>query len=211
MFRRVAVGTALALALLAAFGLGWFLRGESAPSAPPAPTAVLDRFEGALLPVERRFVFAPLEARVVRFEVEPGSTVGDRQRVVLVYCPELEKRILQFRAEVDRLTEQIKALELEAQAAGLAEVDRRRILAELHRARAEREVDVKLGDGFIDGFDADEKNPGYFWLKSPPFQAEFADKGLQWTVLDQDSRKDLIDRTVRPSEPLLRLGARNGP
>jgi hypothetical protein len=211
MFRRVAVGSALVLALLAAFGLGWLLRGGSAPTPPPAPAAAPDRFEGTLLPVERHWVYPPLDARVVRFAVEPGSTVGERERLVLIHCPELEKRILHFRGEVERLNHDIKALDLKAQTAGLPFEERRRILAELARAKAEREVDVGLGDGFVTGMDADEKGPGYFWLKSPPFQAGFADKGFQWTVLDQDSREVFIDRTVGPSEPLLRLGARNGP
>src|SRR5262249_22069261 len=54
-----------------------------------------------------------------------------------------------------------------------------------------------------------EGKPGYFWIKSPSFNNR-GGPGMQWTVLNTDFQENLRGKTVKPSDPILRLGDKEG-
>jgi hypothetical protein len=55
---------------------------------------------------------------------------------------------------------------------------------------------------------------GHFWIKAPEFPPDLVlEPGKEtpkWTVLNADFRENLIGRYVKPSDPLLRLGYKEG-
>src|SRR5262249_54961062 len=80
---RAAMFLRLAMALLAYFNVR--------PGAPPTPPS-RGGFKGLLLPVQRRWVFPPTEARVVRFEVVSGQQVSPGQTLAVLHDSGLQRK-----------------------------------------------------------------------------------------------------------------------
>jgi len=60
----------------------------------------------------------------------------------------------------------------------------------------------------IRAYNLDPQRPGTFFALTPPFDTNLARPfGVsRWTVLNDDRRENLLGRTMRPSEELLRVG-----
>src|SRR5262249_31158365 len=56
--------------------------------------------KGQLLPIDRGYVFTPVEARVDQFLVEPGQMVSKGQPLVRMYDVELERKMVQLQGEI---------------------------------------------------------------------------------------------------------------
>src|SRR5262249_30440616 len=64
----------------------------------------------------------------------------------------------------------------------------------------------------LTSYQADADNPGWFSVRSPEFDPKYVRKREpQWlTINGNDYRSELLDRFVKPSDPLLRLGEISG-
>jgi hypothetical protein len=157
---------------------------------------------GQLLPQERRWIYSPLAGRVVHFapDVQPASPVADNQSLVLMHDVNLESKFRDLQAEIDGLQAEINGLGQQAVAA-VNPVDRAKTQAE--QSTKESQLQRKKGEltSLRQRINAVPENPGYFWLKSP----------LHGTVLNENFRENLTSRMVKPSEPLLRIGDKDGP
>jgi hypothetical protein len=158
--------------------------------------------KGQLLPEVRRWVYSPVEGQVIRFEegVQPGSLVAQGQSLVLLYDVQLEIKLTQLANEIASAQQAIEALAREETAA-TTEADRLRFSAEKKQREFLRNRKIREQAAFRERTGSEEGRPGYFWLKSP----------LTGTVLNSDFRETLTHRTVRPSEPLLRIGDKMKP
>jgi hypothetical protein len=92
--------------------------------------------------------------------------------------------------------------------ARLQQVERARLEGDIKEAQVtmawkQRELDALLGQIQV----ANNGNLAEFWINSPK---EGLPRGHQWTVLNSDFRETLTDRVVKPSDPLLRLGDKDG-
>src|SRR4029077_20879277 len=85
--------------------------------------------------------------------------------------------------------------------------DKLRISSELAQEEATRKAKDQQRAALRSRTHADERNPGYFTLKSPQ-----GGKVLSFDVQGQgqDFREALRGRSVRPSDPLLRIGDHQG-
>src|SRR5262249_33464142 len=74
--------------------------------------------KGQLLPVQRRWVYAPVDGKVVRFAegIEPGTEVAEGQSLALLYDTQLETRVVQLTQEVAAVAHDIEALNKQMQA-----------------------------------------------------------------------------------------------
>ena len=153
--------------------------------------------KGQLLPEQRRWIYAPVEGQVVRFEegVVPGGQVVENQSLVLLYDVQLETKLTQLTQEVGAAQQDVDALTKQLGTA-TTEADRLRFSADKKQKEAVR--DRKFGElrTLKARTHAEEGRPGHFWLKAP----------CSGTVLNWDFREMLTNRQVKPSEPLLRLG-----
>jgi hypothetical protein len=156
---------------------------------------------GQLLPRERRWLYAPVEGQVVRFEpgVRPGSLVSENQAVVLLYDVQLELKLLHLANDVARAREDVAALAVQ-QTTARTEAERVGLGAEKQQREFVRQRKLAELNALRERTGADESRPGYFWLRTP----------LGGTVLNSDFRERLTNRTVPPSEPLLRIGDKGG-
>lgn len=153
---------------------------------------------GQLLPRERRWVYAPVEAQVIQFEqgVQPGNVVMNRQALMLLYDTQLELKLVQLNLEIAGTEQEITAMARQ-QAAAASELDRLRFSTEKKRLEFTRDRKNAERQALRVRTNADESRPGYFWLKAP----------LEGAILSWDFREKLSQRVVKPSDPLLRIGA----
>jgi hypothetical protein len=156
--------------------------------------------KGQLLPVERRWIYSPVEGQVVRFEqgVAPGSQVVQDQALMLMHDLQLEARIMQLNAEIQAAQSDMDAIAKMFNAAA-NETDRLRLSGDRRQKEALRDryfVELRT---LRERTNSERGKAGHFWLKSP----------INGTVLSWDFRENLTNRLVKPSEPLLRIGDKN--
>jgi hypothetical protein len=152
---------------------------------------------GKLLPEERRWIYAPVEGQVIRFEegVQPGSLIAENQSLILMYDVQLEIRLVQLANDIGAAQQAVEALARQ-EAEATTEPDRLRLSAEKKQKEFFRDRKILERQALHDRTHADESRPGYFWIQSP----------LTGTLLNSEFREDLANRSVKPSEPLLRIG-----
>ena len=157
---------------------------------------------GQLLPEVRRWVYAPVEGQVVRFEegVQPGRPVAEGQPLALLYDVQLELKLGELAGEIAGAQQAVEALaRQEAEAA--TEAERLRFSAEKKQKEYLRDRKALESKALRERVHADDSRPGHFWLKAP----------LAGTLLNGDFRENLCNRLVKPSEPLLRIGDKARP
>jgi hypothetical protein len=152
---------------------------------------------GQLLPRERRWLYSPVPGQIVRFEpgVQPGSAVAEGQALILMDDTQLELKLVQLTHEIAAARGEIAALAVE-QNTTRNEADRAGFAAEKRQKEFVRDRKLAELRALRERTHADEARPGHFWLTAP----------LTGTVLDWDFQEKLTHRSVRPSDPLLRIG-----
>lgn len=152
---------------------------------------------GQLLPEERHWIYSPVEGQVLRFEegVRPGAHVIENQALVLLYDVKLEMTITGLTSEIAAAQQAIDAL-LRQENGSASESERLRLSAERRQKEFLRDRKTRELAALKERTGADEAKPGTFWLRSP----------CAGTVLNSDFRETLTHRSIKPSEPLLRIG-----
>jgi multidrug efflux pump subunit AcrA (membrane-fusion protein) len=157
--------------------------------------------KGQLLPKERNYIFSPVEAKVVEFKVKPGQDVLADDPLVSMHDVNLERQMVQILGEMNAARNDAKSLEAELQR--VREEDRLKTTAE----KQAKEHTALLKEQQLEairsrrGVKGDPKHAGYFDLTSP----------LNGTVLNSNFLEEFTNRTVKPNEPILRLGNKEGP
>jgi hypothetical protein len=163
---------------------------------------------GQLLPIERAKVFAPHPGHVRQFLVEPNSSFGVGQSLVLMEDQELGSGL-------NKLTEEINSLEsmelaLRSQPSQ-NESERLKRNTEIVKTKAQRDAKLQERRALIRINNCIENRPGWFYVTAPPFSSKrAAAQAPQWTVLDADFRENLTNKYVKPTDPILRLGDARG-
>jgi hypothetical protein len=161
---------------------------------------------GQLLPKERRWLFSPVDAEVVRLDVPEDRVVRADQALMLLYFDApLQQKLVQLQAEIEGIDKTITALDAEF-AVAASPGERLKISTDKTREVANRQLKglelLTLRRQTQAQWLPQEARPGwYFWLRSP----------LNGTVLTSDYQENLTNRYVKPAEPLLRVGNTAGP
>ncbi|MFN4258699.1 MAG: hypothetical protein ACK4RK_05345 [Gemmataceae bacterium] len=154
--------------------------------------------KGQLLPTDRQWTYSPSQGQVRAFVpgVEPGALVQEGMPLAEMFDPQLQYELI-------TLDNQIKAAREEA-----AELWRQHSLAPpsekpsiyiqyvnkdaIAKGKARERDALLVRTHSLPG----EKDRGRFYLKSP----------MTGTILNFDFRETLTNRTVKPSDPLIRIG-----
>ncbi len=165
---------------------------------------------GNFLPETRRWIYSPAQAHVARFEVEPGDIVHEDHNLILMYDLSLHRDLVRLSKEIDAAQQTLYALD--QQAVSASPTDRIKIDADRATQKATIDAKTRERDALIRRTNSDPGRPGYFWIRSPEFPPglEQKDEPPQWTILNSDFRENLTDREVKPSDPLLRVGYKDG-
>lgn len=175
---------------------------------------------GQIVPSVRRSMYTKTSGTVEEFTVGPGDIVPEGHDLARLHDNELAK-------ELRRLDQEFINAEREAVAASQAYKDEKnpveKARLQTQKERAERVRDAKFAEreALIERTNADRHNFGYFFLRAPEFNHEelalFSPSLTEgrnyrtWTVLNGSFREEWTNRGVNPSEPILRLGAKDGP
>jgi biotin carboxyl carrier protein len=155
--------------------------------------------KGQLLPKDRRYIFAPVEGKVVEFRVKPGQDVVKNDPLVLMYDTELEKKMMQLQGEID--TAQIKAAALGLQWDGAKSEERLKISVDKLSEESVAATKRQELEAIRQRVNAEPNKNGAFLLQSP----------ITGTVLNANFEEELTGRAVKPNEPILRVGDKKGP
>ncbi len=176
------------------------------------PSPLKMEAKGQLEPVEIGLVYPDHEGQLrdlikqtpgVNVQLDPGAKVGemysdelaDKYRQVLLDIAIREARIDAFRtADQTRFSENDRASQLRQDFEDKAF---------LQRQTAYRRVMEKM-------YSLDPDRPGVFLAKTPEFDRARVPAGAKWTPLNADNREQMLNRTLRKSEPILRLGYYEG-
>ena len=165
--------------------------------------------KGQFLPEQVKQVYAPHDGEIIKILVKPGETVEPgKTPLVELYSPELREQ--QGKLETDKATAQFTIIQVNDE---LKRPDANRLQALEKLAQAEgtyRSSSEMLGD-MIRRYNLSGNQRGLFTTIAPKTDLIRGVDPGRWTVLNDDNRSQLIRKTVRPNEPLLKLGATNGP
>jgi hypothetical protein len=154
--------------------------------------------KGQLLPEVRRYIYSPVEATVEKFPegIDHGTTVSENQPLVLMYDLKLRKDMEQLQGEIASAQHESEAKDLLMNQSNLSQSDRARYKIERDTMLATKEQKERQLRAWKARATAEDLPPGYFWIKSP----------MDGKILNWSFRENLINKEVRPSEPILRIG-----
>ena len=198
---------AISIAVLLALIIGVM---AAPPSTLPPLTGAELRMEakGQMLPEEIAKVFPPREGTVLEIakpgtKLKPGEVVASlfSQQLTEEYGKAVRERE-EAKIEVDVADDQLVRPDASDTEKRDARSIRTKALAKMQAAQKdtlnmEREYNIDTG-----------KRPGNFRALAPPFGPLAT--GATWSVLNDDRRETLLNRTVRPNEELLRVGNLEG-
>jgi multidrug efflux pump subunit AcrA (membrane-fusion protein) len=153
--------------------------------------------KGQLLPKDRRYIYAPVEGRVVRFEVNPGQNVEKDDPLVYMYDPQLATKMITLQSDMAAAKAEADAIQFELnRGANLTPQERQQKSAELKaKQNTARFKDEELSE-ICKRVNGERSKPGYFLIQSP----------IRGTVLNGSFKEELTDQTVKPNQPILRVG-----
>jgi len=157
--------------------------------------------KGQLLPTERRWIFSPVPGQVVDFApgMEPGSGVTRDMNLVQMRDIELENNLIKLRAEISGAEQKIGALNQKISSRDTPENERLSAIAEKRGEEVVLERKTSEQRLLRERVHADPNQRGVFWLRAP----------IDGTLLSWDFKETLKGRPVKPSDPLLRVGAKD--
>ncbi len=167
---------------------------------------------GQLLTQVRKVMYSPVPGTVIKFDTFPGEVFEGQRKLATLFDRELEDKIRGLMTERDNAHNE--AIEAEhASKESQNPNERSGLQAKATQQRFLEGVKAKQLGQLLTTANADPQSPGTFFLKAPAFTPEEAAVlgRREWTVLSGDFKNELTGKAVKPSEPLLRLGAKDGP
>ncbi len=167
--------------------------------------------KGQLLPVERLPIYSPRQGYIRRIHVDPGVKFGRGQVLMELYDTELQQQILAVAKEEALATARLQALEQQLANPTLSQ-DRSKLEQEQLTARVELQAAQLEMSRLQAAHRARLDNPGFFQIISPEFDPKrLRTAEPEWLVINgNDFKTELLDRFVKPTDPLLRIGEVNG-
>ncbi len=169
--------------------------------------------KGELVPEIRRVVYTPVAGSVRKFDVVPGDTVAANRRLAVMYDLQVYKQLGQLISERENARREADEAENQAKKYGLPATEINRLRTEAQKQRQLVRTKQEEIDAFQQRTNAHLEEKGFFDLRAPAFTPEEARKVRrpEWRVLNGNFREEWTEKMAQPSDPLLRLGAQDGP
>ena len=169
--------------------------------------------KGQMQPVEISKVFPPREGRLSEVRARPGDRIDPSFEVATFHSKEFEEEYRRASSDRDEANAQVAAASELLAKPGLRDEDKQRMTTDLKTGQSKvaraldemRTMDLQYNNG-------KPNRPGYFRAVAPRFDAQLARAmdASKWTVLNDDRRENLLGRTLRPNEEIMRVGNLEG-
>jgi hypothetical protein len=174
---------------------------------------------GKLVPWARRVVYAPTTGYVQDFKVDPGSVVPEGSELAVLYSQELFKKLAELDASIKGAREEAQAsIRAAAGGQGNGQPGKDAASSSLETEEIKRDFERRKRDEREKFIEHNNANPapakiGEYYLRAPTFTAEERDRigRREWTVLNGNFRDEWVGKSAKPSDPILKLGAKDGP
>jgi hypothetical protein len=171
--------------------------------------------KGQLLPVEIAQIYPPKEGIVRDIRVKPGDMIDPKYPAVSLYSSDLQKDYFQAQDKLiqanSEITTRVGALNRLGSGEQYKET-RITLETELERAKITQVAALKEIEAITVQYNGDPAHAGHFRAIAPQFNPKLArpKNSSKWTVLNDDRRENLLGRSMRPHEELLRIGNLEG-
>jgi hypothetical protein len=171
--------------------------------------------KGQLLPVEIAQIFSPREGIVRDIRVKPGDKIDPKYPAVSLFSADLQKDYAQAQDKFIQANGSITTLEQVLKDLGPGDQlkdTRVKYETDLAVARLTREAAITEIAALTQQYNGLPDRPGFFRAIAPAFDIKLArPNGVsKWTVLNDDRRDNLLGRSMRPHEELVRVGNLEG-
>jgi hypothetical protein len=168
--------------------------------------------KGQLLPVENLWVFAPDEGTVKDIRFKTGDEVKGDVPAVTLYSPKLEEDYSKLLNERNKAQSQYDAAARSLADPALKSEERYQRQVQFNLAALEMKTNNALINDLTTRYQVVPNQPGRFEARTPKIDVTKPRPGgaPKWKVLNDDRRDMLLGRTVKPNEPLLRVGILEG-
>jgi hypothetical protein len=157
--------------------------------------------KGQLLPQERRWLYSPVEGKVVQFprEIEPGVNVTRGEPLARLHDMRLEAQMIELESAIHESRQKVAAFR---EAYNNATTFQARLDATEHIAEENGVADSKQRqlEALRMRTDADLSQPGDYYLRAP----------IDGTVLNWGFQEKFIGKEVKPTDQILRIGNKSG-
>ena len=171
---------------------------------------------GKLLPSVRRTIYAPTAGKIVEFKVNPQDVVQEKTELAVLESPELFKKLLEMNAAIEGARQEWRTLLHNSTNLSGGQSNKNQDKESAESASIKRELEHRKDEErrkFLDFNNANAGKLGEYYLMAPPFTPE--ERGRlgrkEWTVLSGNFKDEWQDKTAKPSDPILKLGAKDGP
>jgi hypothetical protein len=168
--------------------------------------------DGKLVPEVRRWVYSPVDgAQVKEILAAEGRKIAGDQPLLRMADYHLGEQVTKIQGEIAASIKAIQSDEKQLQAFGMPAGEKARVEADRQKEIVNvRYKQIEL-ENLLKNLKLVPGRPGEFYLNAPKFPDDLPNRASrQWTVLNTDYREMLNDRVVKPSDPLLRLGDKEG-
>jgi hypothetical protein len=176
--------------------------------------------EGKLIPqVRKQVYYGGMNGTILRFNVKPNENVKEKQQLIALRDITLAKQLHEWKTKRDEALRNADAAGQLANTTPDPE-KRKQLIGDRDKYMAEAASLDRQLERFKDLVGARAGGPDDDWLfvvKAPDLtdKDQQALKGLDeaplYTILNTSFEEELTGRAIRPSDPVLRLGVKNGP
>ncbi|MBY0512872.1 MAG: hypothetical protein K2P78_03055, partial [Gemmataceae bacterium] len=200
----------ITVALLLAVAIAALAAPASAPPIYGYPLRM--EAKGQLVPVESAWVFAPDEGIVKDIKARPGAEVKEGFPAVVLYSKDLEEKQTKLMAARNEAQAKYTSSTQRLADPAIRPEERMERQVQLNLAELNTKTNTELLNDLNVRYQAAPNRPGWFEARTPGIDMTRPRPGgfPKWTVLNDDRRDQLLGRTVRPNEPLLRVGILEG-
>ena len=163
--------------------------------------------KGEFLPKATNYVYAPTEGEVTRIAYKPGERVVPGATLIELRSAALEEKAARYAREA--ATNEALAESYRQQADKADQTDARiQYIREEKKALSLARQNRELLNNLRTAYNLQSGGNGVFTVTAPRPENGI---GGDLQVISDDKRAELMNRTVKPNEPLMRVGAVDGP
>jgi len=166
--------------------------------------------KGQVLPVDIAQIYPVEDGQVMDMRRKPGEEVGTNEAVAVLFSNALMQKYREVEQQFMAANAKYQTLSNQKNEVGASDPQTTRQLeVDMNLARTTADAAAAHMTSLIRNYNMDRNRPGYFFALTPSKFSTDLDRPFgqsRWTVLNDDRRENLIGRTLRPSEELLRIG-----